>query len=244
MVETLIDSEKLLSAINVFAEVNVIDLINIAFVHVTLHKSLQDVLRGGNPEQIKHSQELILCHMTILSDIVVLEHRLQVNTLVFNGCSVFFKDVINLGSVLSRSSKVLSASQKSVILGDSCNSCRWSLVNSLNGECSVDICNEVFVAEEALWVCSLILLGQSLELVISEREIHRGKDGFELGASDSALSQLVKVSEKFFNSDSFHHNCCLETILNIVRVVRYVNVSLSESRVDHINVTSVSLEEG
>lgn len=65
-----------------------------------------------------------------------------------------------------------------------------------------------------------------------------------MGASDSALSQLVKVSEKFFNSDSFHHNGCLETVLNIVRVVRYVNVSLSESGVDHINFTCVSLEEG
>lgn len=101
MVETLINSEKLLSAINVLAEVNVIDLINIAFVHVTLHEGLQDVLRGGNSEQIEHSEELILGHMTVLSDIVVLEHWLQVNALVLNGCSVFLKDVINLGSVLS-----------------------------------------------------------------------------------------------------------------------------------------------
>ncbi len=173
MVETLIDTEKLLRAINVLAEVNVIDLINIAFVHVTLHKSLQDVLRGSDSEQIEHSKELILGHMTILSDIVVLEHWLQVNALVLNGCSVFLKDVINFGSVLSRSSKVLSASQKSVVLGDSCNSCGWSLVNSLDSECSVDVCNKVFVAEEALWVCSLILFGQSLELIISECEIHR-----------------------------------------------------------------------
>ena len=76
MVETLIDTKELLSTINIFTEVDIIDFIDIAFVHVTLHEGLQNVLGSSNSKQVEHSQELVFSHMTILRDIIVLEHRL------------------------------------------------------------------------------------------------------------------------------------------------------------------------
>jgi len=176
VVESLVDTKELFSAIDVLTEVDIVDLVNVSLVHVTLHERLQNVMRSSDSEQIQHSQELVLGHMAIFGDVVVLKHWLEMDALVFNGSFVLIKDVVDFISVLGCACKVLSTSQKGVVLGNGGNSGGWSLVNSLDGESRVDVGNEVSVAEESLRVVGLVLLSQSLELVIGQNEVEGRQD--------------------------------------------------------------------
>jgi len=171
MVEALIDSEELRCAINIFAEVLIVGLINVTLVHISTEESLSDVLGSANAKEIKNTKELSLCNVTIASDIVVLEDRLKVNALVLNSSFVLFEDSINLSCVLF-TSKVLSTGKKSVSSVDWGNSCCWSLINSSDSECAVDVCTEISVTEEAFRVCRLVLLGQSFKFIVGQGEVH------------------------------------------------------------------------
>jgi len=110
--------------------------------------------------------------MTVASDVVVLIHRLEVDTLVFNFRAVLIQNGFNLVTEWT-SSQVFPASQKSIILCDRGNACCWSLIDSLDRERRVDVFAEFCVAEETLWVISLVLLRESFELIASESEVHR-----------------------------------------------------------------------
>ena len=55
MVEALADTEKLLSSVDILTEVDIVDLINIALVHVAAEDGLKDVLGCTNSEQIKNA---------------------------------------------------------------------------------------------------------------------------------------------------------------------------------------------
>ena len=156
------------------------------------------------------------------------------NSLVFDLNSVLLKDIIHLLVVLL-TSQVLSAGQESIALGHWCHTSRRSLVNALNGEGLVHVLDEVDVAEEALWVISLILLGDSLELIVGQSKVHLTQDGFELRAGHTALSQLIKVTEEFLDTDSLHDDGSLKAILDIRWVVRNIDVSLGESVAHNIN---------
>ena len=50
MVEALVDTEELLGTVNILTEVNVVHLIDIAFVHVSTEDHLDDVLGSSNSE--------------------------------------------------------------------------------------------------------------------------------------------------------------------------------------------------
>ena len=52
VVEALVDSEELLGAIDILTEVDIVDLIDVAFVHVTAEERLEDVLGSTDPQQI------------------------------------------------------------------------------------------------------------------------------------------------------------------------------------------------
>ena len=65
-----------------------------------------------------------------------------------------------------------------------------------------------------------------------------------MGACDTTLSQLVKVSEEFLDTDALHDNSSLEPVLNVGGIVRNINVSLSEAVVDNVEALGVSAEEG
>jgi len=161
---------------------------------------------------------LVLGNVTIAGNVEVLEDRLKVNSLVLDGGTVLFKDFLDLLLVLI-TRKVLSAGQKSVALGDWGNSSRGILVNSGQSESSVDVGAEVGVAEEPLGVSSLVLLGQGLELVVRQGEVHGGKDRFELVTGDSTLTKLIEIAEELFDSHTLHYDNGLKTVLNIGGVV-------------------------
>lgn len=218
VVESLIDTEELCRAIDVLTKVDIIDLIDVTLVHVSAENPVDNGVRSRDSELVQRSQELVFCHMAVLRDVEVLEDWLQVNAVVLNSSTVLFKNVVNFMIVID-ACKVLATSEKGVILSDWSNARSGSLVNALDCEGCVDVCDEVNVAEEALWVTSLVLLGQCLELVVCQVKVHGGENRLELVASHTSLSQLVEVSEELFNSDAFHDYECLDALLDVRRVV-------------------------
>ena len=171
MIEALVDSKELFSAIDVLSEVDRVDLIDITFVHVTAKEGLKDVLGSTDPEQVKDAKELILGHVAVARDVVVLEDWLQVDALVLDSRFVLLEDHVDFMVVLL-ARQVLATGKKSVTLGHGWDSRGWSFVNAGDGEGEVHVGAEICVSEEPLGVISLILLGQCLELVISQSKVH------------------------------------------------------------------------
>lgn len=96
VVKALADSKELLGTVDILTEVNVVNLIDIAFVHISSKYHLDNILGSCDSKQIESSEELILGNVTITGDVEVLEDGLEVNTLVFDGGTVLFKDFLNL----------------------------------------------------------------------------------------------------------------------------------------------------
>lgn len=139
MVLSLTDTVKLSSTINIFTEVNVVDLINVTLVHVAAEDFLSDMLRGVNLKQVNNAQELQLGNVTVLGAIKVLEAGLQVDAADLDSPSVLIQNLCNLvltGS--SRALKVLAASEKSIVLGNGWHTGIRCLVNAGGGKSLVD----------------------------------------------------------------------------------------------------------
>ena len=110
VVEALANAEKLITTVDILAEVHVVALVDIAFVHVTFEEILKDVLRCTDSEEIQDAKELLLGYVPVASDVVVLEDGLQVDAIVLDLDAVLFEDVLDL-LVHWGSSEVLPASQ-------------------------------------------------------------------------------------------------------------------------------------
>ena len=152
--------------------------------------------------------------MAVAGDIIILEDGLQVDALVLDSRLVFLQNCINLLCVLL-TSKVLSAGKKGISGSGSGDSSSRCLVNSRDREGGVYIGDEVDVPKEALRVRCLVLLGQSFELIVGQREVHAREDRLKLGARHTTLSQLVKVAEEFLDSNALHDDGSLEPVLNV-----------------------------
>ncbi len=100
VVEVSADSEELLWGVNIIAEIEVVDLIDVTLIHVSFAEGVQDLLGGADTKLTESSQELMFGNMLVLSNIEILEHWLQVDSLDSNGLSILFKDVVNLGGFL------------------------------------------------------------------------------------------------------------------------------------------------
>ena len=74
VVEALTNTKELLTTIDVFAEVDIVDFVDVTFVHVPAEKLLDHLRRCRDSEQVEDAEELVLGHVTVLRDIVVLEH--------------------------------------------------------------------------------------------------------------------------------------------------------------------------
>ena len=109
--------------------------------------------------------------MTILGDVKVLEDWLQVDADVLNCDTVLSQDLLHF-VVVAATGQVLAASEKGVVLSHGRDAGRRGLVDSGDRKSSVDVSNEVSVAEEALGISRLVLLGESLEFVIRQGEVH------------------------------------------------------------------------
>jgi len=96
VVVLLTNTVKLGSAINVITEVNVVNLINIAFVHVASEDLLSDVLGGVNLQQVEDSQELELGNVAVLGAIEVLVARLEVHAADLDSPAVLFHNFSDL----------------------------------------------------------------------------------------------------------------------------------------------------
>jgi len=92
MVVILTNSIELSSTINVFTKINVVDLINVTFIHVTAEDFLSEVLSHSNFHKIKNTEELELGNMTVLGAIKVLELWLKVNASVLDCPLEFLKN--------------------------------------------------------------------------------------------------------------------------------------------------------
>lgn len=100
VVEVSTDSEELLWGVNIIAEIEVVDLIDVTLIHVSFAEGVQDLLGGADTKLSESSQELMFGNMLVLSNIEILEHWLQVDSLNSYSLSILFKDVVNLGGFL------------------------------------------------------------------------------------------------------------------------------------------------
>jgi hypothetical protein len=66
----------------------------------------------------------------------------------------------------------------------------------------------------------------------------------ELIFGNFSLSELVKIVEELFDSNSFHDDVVLKSGLDIVWIVGDLNSLLEVSIVDNIQILGVALEEG
>jgi hypothetical protein len=134
--------------------------------------------------------------------------------------------------------EVLSSGEFSILNSYSIDLGKWSLLDAISSECAIDASTEILVVEHLLWISSSILSSQGIKFVLGQIEIKHGENTLELVFSNLTLSKLIKINEKFFDSNSLHYDSCLESLLNISRVVGGLDSLLQESVVDYIHVLS------
>lgn len=98
MVEVTADTEEFLASINVLAEINIVDLINVTLVHVTTENFLGDGVRGGNAERVNHAQELLLSDVAVLGAVEILEDRLQHDATHLDGVAVLVHNRLEINA--------------------------------------------------------------------------------------------------------------------------------------------------
>merc|ERR1711937_657294 len=102
----------------------------------------------------------MLGDVLVVGDIEVLEHWLDVNSLNADSLSVLSKDASDHGLLLLIEVHVLASGKDGVVVGDWSNVGIWILLDSVGGESRVDVGAEVLVANEVLWISSLVLDGK------------------------------------------------------------------------------------
>ena len=75
MIEASGHFEKRFGWVDIFTEIEIIDLVNIPFVHVSFQKNIQNFFTRADPHLSESSQELMFGHMLIFRNIKILEHR-------------------------------------------------------------------------------------------------------------------------------------------------------------------------
>jgi len=244
VVVLLANTIELSSTINIFAEVNVVNFVNIAHVHVSAEQLLGHLLWSVDLQQIEHTEELNLGHVTVLGAVKVLELGLQVDATDLDGAAVLIKNLLD-GLIVSVDGglEVLSASQKSVVLCNGWHTYIGGLVDTLGGESLVDRLDKGNIVEELLWVTGLILGGQGVVFVLSKVEVELAQDSGELSLGHMALTQLVEVEEELLDTHTLHGHDVAETVLNISWIVADLNSVLEPSVVDHVQVSGLAGKE-
>lgn len=244
VVVLLANTVKLRGSINVFTEVNVVNLINIALVHVPSAQFLEDVFASADSQQVEHTQELELGNVAVASLVEVLEGGFEVNAALHNSAAVLIEHGLHGIRVLVHTGlEVLAASEQGIVLCNGWHAGVRGLVDAAGGEGLVDRLREGNIVEELLGVISLVLVSQCVVLLLSEVEVKLGQNGVELLLSDMTLAQLVEINEELLNSNALHHNHGAETVLNISWVVVDDDSWLLPPVVDHIEIGSGRSEE-
>jgi hypothetical protein len=79
-------------SVNIVAEINIVNFVCVTLIHVALNDQRKDAFRSKDSELGKHSEVLVLANMSTVSDVKVLEHRLQVNATVLHSSSVLLNE--------------------------------------------------------------------------------------------------------------------------------------------------------
>jgi hypothetical protein len=88
-------SEDVNCRVNMVAEVEIIDFINISLVHVASQDNIQNVIWSWDSQLGQHSQELHLSHMAISGNVKVLELGFQVDSPVLDFLTVRIQYFLN-----------------------------------------------------------------------------------------------------------------------------------------------------
>jgi len=112
--------------------------------------------------------------MLIFSDIEILEHWFQMNSLDDDGSSIFTENFVNAIAFILGHSEILSSCKSGVINGNWMNWSSWIFLNSVSGESTVDGMAESLVVNEEFWIVGSIFFSHLVEFFFSEVEIeHR-----------------------------------------------------------------------
>lgn len=245
VVEVSTDSEELLRRVNIVAEIEVVDFINVTLIHIGFAKGVQNLLLGADTKLTERSQELMLSDMLVLSNVEILEHWLQVDSLDSYGLSILFKNEIDVGFFSVSDIEILSSSQNSVIDGYWSNRCCWLLLDAIGGENGVDAVAESVVVDHVFGISGgSILRSKGLKLLFGQVEVQHGQDLFELVLGDSSLSKFIKIIEELLDSNSLHDDLGLKSLFNVFWVVGGFNSLLHETVINDIESSSVLIEIG
>jgi hypothetical protein len=171
VVEISTDSEEVGGSINVFAEVDVVDLINVTLVHVSTEDLGGYGFGGRDAQKVEHSEELHLGDVTVLGNIEILEDGLEVHASLLDGISVLSNNVVHVNGVVVLG-QVLAAGKEGVVVRLSVNSGKRSLINSSDGEGLVDAGSECNIVEENFGVVSFVSVAKGLEFIVGQIEVH------------------------------------------------------------------------
>jgi hypothetical protein len=96
VVEITACTVKLVGTIDLLAEVDIVDLIDVTLVHVTAEKLLGHVLGAGEAESIEDTEELVLGNVAVPVDVKVLEDWLHVHALSLDSLTEVIEEVLDL----------------------------------------------------------------------------------------------------------------------------------------------------
>lgn len=239
VVET--DSENGLRGVHFVAEINVVYFVSVSFVHISFEQKVHQLIGSVDLELSADSHELGLCHVSVFGDIEALELGLHAYSSDLDSVLVLAEELLNEG-IISVVSEVLSPGQKGVLLSDGLDHVRWVLVHSFLGERRIDVLAEIVVVEHV--VLSFVFSDNVVEFIVSEREIEHRNDSLELVGSYFSLSELVEISEEFFDSYSLHHDAGSDSVLDVAGVVCDVDGLGSEAALENVDAVGGASVEG
>lgn len=94
--------------------------------------------------------------MPTFSAIVILEYWFKMNASCSNSFSVFVDDLCDIVFFAIFALQIFATSEKSVVLGDCCNSYDWSFFNTSLSESFVNACAKSNVVKELFGVICLV----------------------------------------------------------------------------------------
>jgi len=156
VVVLLANTEQTGCAVHLLAEINVVNLVHVSFVHIPSKHRLQDVLGGCDLQEVQHSKELDFSDMAVPCAIEILEQWLQVNASNLNSSSVFVQYKAKFAIIGVTTLKVLAACKQCVILSNGWHTACWHLVNSSSCECLVNRLAECNIVKEPLGIISFV----------------------------------------------------------------------------------------
>ncbi len=100
VIEVSSHTKHVLRSVNIVAEFKVVNLIDVAFIHVLLQQEVDECLRSQDVQLVENSHELRLSAMTSVDGVKVSEHWFQVETPHLYHLSVLLNDSLHFCLVL------------------------------------------------------------------------------------------------------------------------------------------------